>query len=86
MPEEEKVPAAATSPQDMRFSDALGELELVVKELESGEAGLEESIERYERGVGLLTACRAKLDEAEQKITLLMGELEAEDEPEAGAG
>ena len=84
MPEEETVPEA-TSPQDMRFSEALGELELIVKELESGEAELEESIERYERGVGLLTACRAKLDEAEQKITVLMGELEPEDEPETGA-
>ncbi len=82
MPEDEAAASELVAPEDMRFSEALGELECIVRELESGEAELEESIERYERGVGLLRACRTKLDEAEQKITVLMGELEPEDEPE----
>jgi exodeoxyribonuclease VII small subunit len=83
MPQDETAAARTPAPEDMRFSDALGELERIVKDLESGEAELEESIERYERGVGLLQACRGKLDEAEQKITMLMGELESPEEPEA---
>jgi hypothetical protein len=33
---------------------------------------------RYERGVALLKALKAKLDDAEQKVTMLVGELEDE--------
>jgi len=68
------------SPSEMRFSDAIGELEKIVQELESGQLELEESIVRYERGVALLGACRSTLEEAQQKVTSLMGRLE--DDPE----
>lgn len=60
----------------MSFGEALAELERIVADLESGSLELEESLERYERGVALLRACRAKLEEAEQKVTMLIGELE----------
>jgi exodeoxyribonuclease VII small subunit len=62
----------------MRFSDALAELESIVSALESGQLELEESIGRYERGVALLRACQARLAEAEQRVTMLMGEIESE--------
>jgi exodeoxyribonuclease VII small subunit len=71
------VPA---SPETMRFSDALSELESIVSAIESGQLDLEDSLARYERGVALLRACQSRLAEAEQKVTMLMGELEA-DEP-----
>jgi len=70
---------APTPAEEMRFSDALAELETIVSALESGQLELEESIARYERGVALLRACQARLAEAEQKVTMLMGELEADD-------
>ena len=38
---------------------------------------LEESLARYERGVALLRACQAKLVDAEQRVTTLMGEMPA---------
>jgi exonuclease VII small subunit len=38
----------------------------------------EESLARYERGVALLKACQSKLAQAEQRVTMLIGELEAE--------
>jgi exodeoxyribonuclease VII small subunit len=63
----------------MRFSDALGELETIVSALESGQLDLEDSLARYERGVALLRACQARLTEAEQKVTMLMGEIESDD-------
>jgi exodeoxyribonuclease VII small subunit len=63
----------------MRFSDALAELETIVSALEGGQLELEESIARYERGVALLRACQTRLAEAEQRVTMLMGELEADD-------
>jgi exodeoxyribonuclease VII small subunit len=71
---------ALAPPGSMPFSDALAELETIVSVLESGELDLEESLARYERGVALLRACQARLAEAEQRVTMLMGELEA-DEP-----
>jgi len=72
------MPDAPTPPEEMRFSDALAELESIVSALESGQLELEESIGRYERGVALLRACQARLAEAEQRVTMLMGEIESE--------
>ena len=65
-----------------KFEDALKELEGIIEELESGELTLDESLERYERGIKALTACRKILGEAEKKIQLLLrtseGELKTE--------
>jgi exodeoxyribonuclease VII small subunit len=76
------MPDAPVAPEDMRFSDALDELETIVSKLESGQLELEDSIARYERGVALLRACQAQLAEAEQRVTMLMGELETDDAAE----
>ena len=38
----------------LSFEQALAEIERLVRELEEGQTGLEESLSRYERGVGLL--------------------------------
>ena len=53
------------------FEQALEELETIVSQIESGEVPLEESIEKYARGMELVTLCRGILDEAEKKIQLL---------------
>lgn len=74
---------ALVSPDQMRFSDALAELESIVSALEGGQLQLEESIARYERGVALLRACQTRLMEAEQRVTMLMGDLEQDDAPDA---
>lgn len=74
---------APVSPDQMRFSDALAELESIVSALEGGQLELEESIARYERGVALLRACQARLAEAEQRVTMLMGDLEQDDAEDA---
>lgn len=67
-----------TAPGEMSFGDALGELEGIVSALESGQLELEESLDRYQRGVELLQALKAKLEDAQQKVTSLIGELEGE--------
>jgi exodeoxyribonuclease VII small subunit len=59
------------SPQS--FEEALAQLEEVVRALEDGQIGLEESLSRYERGVGLIKRCQAQLRHAEQRIQLLTG-------------
>ena len=54
------------------FEAALKELEGIVKQLETGEAKLEESLMLFERGVKLTRFCSQKLDEADKKIELLV--------------
>lgn len=67
------------SPAEMPFGAALDELERIVASLECGESDLEESMRRYERGVGLLRALQTRLSDAQQRVTALIGELEPED-------
>lgn len=57
----------------MTFEQAMAELEQVVRDLEDGQTGLEESLARYEAGVRLLKACYQQLAQAEQRILLLTG-------------
>lgn len=52
----------------MSFEEALGELETIVGQLESGQAPLEQSISSYERGVTLRKHCEQKLSDAQEKI------------------
>jgi len=73
---EEKLPR----PEDLAFGDALEELEAIVTALEGGDLDLEESMSRYERGVALLRSLQAKLADAQQKVTMLIGELEADED------
>lgn len=54
--------------EDISFENALGELETIVKALETGQAPLEESITQYERGIALKNHCEAKLKQAREKI------------------
>lgn len=59
--------------EKLSFEDALGELEKIVRTLESGAGDLKTSIDAYERGMALKNFCEAKLKEAQgriEKITL----------------
>ena len=58
--------------EEMSFEDALKKLEETVKKLESGTIPLEESLKLFEEGVSLVKLCTGKLDEAEQKVTILV--------------
>jgi exodeoxyribonuclease VII small subunit len=62
------------SPADeLTFEQALEALEQIVRELEDGQTGLEDSLQRYETGVLLLKRCYGQLCEAEQRILQLTG-------------
>jgi exodeoxyribonuclease VII small subunit len=56
------------------FEQALADLEKIVRDLEDGQTGLEESLKRYEHGIGLLRRCYTELRAAEQRILVLTGE------------
>lgn len=58
---------------DLTFEQAFQQLEEVVRQLESGELPLEQSLALFERGMALAKLCENKLDEAEQKVSQLVG-------------
>lgn len=64
-----------------QFEKSLGDLEKLVEKMEQGDIGLEESLKYFEKGVQLTQACQKALQDAEQKVTILLeknGQLEAE--------
>ena len=54
------------------FEDSLSELEQLVNQLEQGDISLEESLKSFERGVFLTRTCQKALQEAEQKVQILL--------------
>jgi len=54
------------------FEGALKELEALVEKMEDGNISLEESLKYFERGIALTRTCQKALEEAEQKVQLLL--------------
>ncbi len=60
-----------TPEEELSFEEALARLEQVVRSLEQGELGLEESLRLYEMGTQLVALCTRRLDEAEGRLARL---------------
>ena len=56
----------------MPFEVALAELEALVGQLEQGELSLEDALQRFERGVGLVRTCQNALQAAERSVSRLV--------------
>lgn len=56
----------------VRFEAAFAELQEVVRQLESGQLTLDESLRLFEQGVKLTRICSQRLDEAERQIEKLL--------------
>ena len=54
--------------------ESMKRLEDIVQNLEGGELALEESLKTFEEGMELVTFCSKKLEEVEQKVSLLVKE------------
>lgn len=61
--------------ESLTFREAMSELEGIVGLLEGNTLELEQSLESYERGIALISSLQKRLNEAEQKVEVLMGEL-----------
>ena len=59
--------------EEIKFEDAIKKLEDIAKELESGNLGLDESVNKFEEGMKLSKVCNKMLNEAEKKINILIG-------------
>lgn len=66
-----------TPVEELSFREALSQLDSIVGKLEGNTLELEDSLVGYERGVALLGSLQKRLSEAQQKVDVLMGELEA---------
>lgn len=64
-----------TGKTDKDFESSLKKLEDIVRELESGDISLNESLARFEEGIGLYKKCRQTLEGAEKKIKILSDSL-----------
>lgn len=90
MTEKGEVEAKAPQKQEEApgYEESFARVEELVKELESGELSLEQSIRKYEEALKAMNRCYELLDEAQKKIEILVkdtegritgrGELEAE--------
>ncbi len=56
----------------LKFEKALSRLETIVAELEGGELSLDDSLRIFEEGVKLSKTCLKMLDDAEQKVEILV--------------
>lgn len=63
--------------EHMSFRQEMAELDKTVSILESNTLELEECLASYERGVALLADLKARLSVAQQKVDVLMGQLDA---------
>ena len=56
---------------DMRFEQAVAELEAIVNQMELGNLSLEESFNAYKRGATLVQICQASLTNVEHQVRIL---------------
>ena len=57
---------------DLTFEKGIERLEKIVQELEKGDLPLERSLELFEEGMKLSGNCRRQLEEAENKVEILV--------------
>ncbi len=56
----------------VNFEQAMNRLEEIVRQLERGEAPLDQALALFEEGTGLVKTCNGLLDEAELKVVRLV--------------
>jgi exodeoxyribonuclease VII small subunit len=56
---------------ELSYEAAVAELESIIRQLENGQAGLEESLKLYRNGTVLAKICEDKLAAAEKQIMIL---------------
>jgi exodeoxyribonuclease VII small subunit len=64
--------------ENIDFDSALGRLEAIVEQLESGQLNLEESLAVFEEGVKLSLYCQKELKKTDGKVQRLLKKLNGE--------
>ncbi|ELX7502391.1 exodeoxyribonuclease VII small subunit [Vibrio fluvialis] len=63
---------ASKKPENMSFEATIQELDELVDQLENGDLALDEALKKFERGIALARSGQTKLDEAEQRVSILL--------------
>lgn len=58
--------------QKLNFEEAMGKLEKIVEDLESGNLSLEDSVKSFEEGIELSRLCKKKLESAENRVKVIV--------------
>ncbi len=66
--------------KEITFEQAMQRLEEIVKNLENGNASLDSSLKLFEEGVKLVSECKKQLDNAEQRVKILLENGDGEDD------
>lgn len=66
----------AKKPENLSFEDSLSELERIVADLEQGEISLDDALKQFERGINLVRHSQSKLEQAQQKVAILLNQNE----------
>ena len=67
-----KIIMASKKPENMSFEETITELDTLVEQLENGELPLDDALKKFERGIALARSGQTKLDEAEQRVSILL--------------
>ncbi len=59
------------NPNELKFEDAVTQLNQIVDLMESSDVDLDKMIKNYQQGLSLLKFCQKKIQEAEFKLTEL---------------
>lgn len=65
---------ASKKPENMTFEATINELDNLVNELENGDLALDDALKKFERGISLARSGQAKLNDAEQRVKILLSE------------
>ena len=58
--------------EKMSFEDAMKNLEEIVAELEKGDLSLDQSVEKFKKGMEMSNYCNEMLDSAEKSIQVIL--------------
>lgn len=59
---------------DKKFEEKIDDLEKLINELENGNVGLEDSIEKYVEAMNLAKECDQKLKNIEERVSKIISE------------
>lgn len=59
---------------EMNYEETVKKLEEIIRLLEEGELPLDQSIELFTQGMDLVKTCNQYLEQAEEKIKILVGD------------
>ncbi|NLZ38851.1 MAG: exodeoxyribonuclease VII small subunit [Firmicutes bacterium] len=62
--------------ENLKFDEALEKLESVLTKLESNDCPLEDALSLFQEGMELLRFCQEKLNDVENKISILLKDTE----------